>query len=358
MRKTRQIHVGDVPIGGGAPVAIQSMTNVPAEDAEGTLVQIRRLAAAGCEVIRVAVPNMACMDAIRLVCEASPLPVIGDIHFDHRLALAAMDCGCAGVRVNPGNMRDVSAMREVALKAADCGCAIRIGVNGGSLSAEAIQKHGHGVDALVESALQYVEIFEDAGCRNLKVSLKSSDVRTCVDACRKFASQSDLPLHIGITEAGPVSTGIVKGAVGIGALLLDGIGETIRVSLTADPVEEVRAAKRILAACGVREFPPEIISCPTCGRTRVDLLPLVSAVEKRIEELQEQGVRFGVKKIAIMGCEVNGPGEAREADVGIACGVGHGVLFKHGEKVRTVPESELFEALMSEIKASGECTAS
>jgi len=352
MRKTRQIHVGDVPIGGGAPVVIQSMTSVPAEDGAGTLAQIRRLAAAGCEIIRVAVPNMACMDAIRQVCDASPLPVIGDIHFDSRLALAAMDCGCAGVRVNPGNMRDVSAMREVALKAADCGCAIRIGVNGGSLSPEAIWKHGHGVDALVESALQYVDVFEAAGCRNLKVSLKSSDVRTCVDACRKFASQSDLPLHVGITEAGPISTGIVKGAVGIGALLLDGIGETIRVSLTADPVEEVRAAKRILAACGVREFPPEIISCPTCGRTRVDLLPLVSAVEKRIEELQEQGVAFGVKKIAIMGCEVNGPGEAREADVGIACGLGHGVLFKHGEKVRTVPEGELLETLLEEIRGS------
>ena len=354
MRMTRQIHVGKVPVGGGAPVAIQSMTNLPAEDAEGTLEQIRRLAAAGCDIVRVAVPNMTCLPAIRSVCSASPLPVIGDIHFDHRLAMAAMECGCAGIRVNPGNMRNITAMREVAVQAAKLDCAVRIGVNGGSLSAEAIQTYGHGVEALVSSALQYVEIFEAAGCHNLKVSLKSSDVRTCVDACRRFASQSDLPLHIGITEAGPVSTGIVKGAIGIGALLLDGIGETIRVSLTADPVEEIWAARKILSACGVRSFPPDIISCPTCGRTRVDMLPLVNAVEKAIEELQTQGYHIAIKKVAIMGCEVNGPGEAREADIGIAGGVGHGILFKYGQKIRDVPESELFETLMTEIRAS--CT--
>lgn len=352
MRKTRQLNLGGVLIGGGASVSLQSMTNRPAEDCAGTLEQIRRLAAAGCDIIRVAVPNRRSLDSIRAICAASPLPVIGDIHFDHQLALGALEAGCAGIRVNPGNMRDVNAMREVAGRARDLGRVVRIGVNGGSLSAEAIARHGHGVEALVESALQYVEIFEDAGCRQLKVSLKSSDVRTSVDACRAFAAHSDIPLHLGVTEAGPVSSGIIKSSIGIGSLLLDGIGETIRVSLTADPVEEIRAGKRILSACGLREMRPEIISCPTCGRTRIDLLPLVSAVERGIEALQESGARIGLSKVAIMGCEVNGPGEAKEADVGIAGGFGRGVLFKHGVSVRTMPEEQLYDALMDEIKAS------
>lgn len=352
MRDTRQIDLGGVRIGGGAPVSIQSMTNRPSDDATGTLEQIGRLAAAGCDIVRVAVPNRACLPAIRRICEESPLPVVGDIHFDHQLALAALDAGCAAIRVNPGNMLNVSAVREVARRAAELGRVVRIGVNGGSLSAAALERHGRGVEALVESALEYVRVFEEEGCTALKVSLKSSDVRVSVEACRRFAARSDLPLHLGVTEAGPVSCGVIKSAIGIGALLLDGIGETIRVSLTADPVEEVRAAKRILAACGLREQRPEIISCPTCGRTRIALLPLVSRVERAIEELQERGVRFGARRIAIMGCEVNGPGEAKGADFGIAGGLGKGILFRHGEKVRDVPEDRLFETLMEELMAT------
>lgn len=352
MRDTRQIDLGGVKIGGGAPVSIQSMTNRPSDDATGTLEQIGRLAAAGCDIVRVAVPNRACLPAIRRICEESPLPVVGDIHFDHQLALAALDAGCAAIRVNPGNMLNVSAVREVARRAAELGRVVRIGVNGGSLSAAALERHGRGVEALVESALEYVRVFEEEGCTALKVSLKSSDVRVSVEACRRFAARSDLPLHLGVTEAGPVSCGVIKSAIGIGALLLDGIGETIRVSLTADPVEEVRAAKRILAACGLREQRPEIISCPTCGRTRIALLPLVSRVERAIEELQERGVRFGARRIAIMGCEVNGPGEAKGADFGIAGGLGKGILFRHGEKVRDVPEDRLFETLMEELMAT------
>ena len=352
MRDTRQIDLGGVKIGGGAPVSIQSMTNRPSDDATGTLEQIGRLAAAGCDIVRVAVPNRACLPAIRRICEESPLPVVGDIHFDHQLALAALEAGCAAIRVNPGNMLNVSAVREVARRAAELGRVVRIGVNGGSLSAAALERHGRGVEALVESALEYVRVFEEEGCTALKVSLKSSDVRVSVEACRRFAARSDLPLHLGVTEAGPVSCGVIKSAIGIGALLLDGIGETIRVSLTADPVEEVRAAKRILAACGLREQRPEIISCPTCGRTRIALLPLVSRVERAIEELQERGVRFGARRIAIMGCEVNGPGEAKGADFGIAGGLGKGILFRHGEKVRDVPEDRLFETLMEELMAT------
>lgn len=353
-RATRQLQLGGVLIGGDAPVSIQSMTNCRAEDAEGTLAQIRRLQAAGCDLVRVAVPNRACIEAIARVCAESPLPVIGDIHFDHQLALLAMEAGCAGIRVNPGNMLHAEAVREVARRAASRGCAVRIGVNGGSLSAAALARHGRGVSALVASALEYVRLFEEEGCHALKVSLKSSDVRVSVAACRRFAEESDLPLHLGVTEAGPVSCGVIKSAVGIGALLLDGIGETLRVSLTADPVEEVRAAKRILAACGLREQRPEIVSCPTCGRTRIALLPLVSRVEQAIEEMQERGVRFTARRIAIMGCEVNGPGEARDADFGVAGGLGKGILFRHGEKVCDVPEDKLFETLMAELLSTAD----
>lgn len=349
MRKTRQIAVGNVLIGGGAPVVIQSMTNRPAADAEGTLAQIEALYRAGCQLIRVAVPNQSSLPAIAEICRRSPLPVIGDIHFDYRLALGAMASGCKGIRVNPGNL-GLEPMREVAREAKNRGCAVRIGVNGGSLSAEARAKYGTGAEALVNSALQFAEIFEAEGCTNLKVSLKSSSVRTSVDACRLFASQSELPLHLGVTEAGPVSTGIIKSAIGIGSLLLDGIGETIRVSLTADPVEEIRAARRILSACGLYDDFPEIVSCPTCGRTRIALLPLVEAAEKAIEQLKQEGYRINLRKVAIMGCEVNGPGEAKDADVGIAGGNGWGILFKHGEKVCTVPENELLNTLMDEVK--------
>ncbi|MDD4097576.1 MAG: flavodoxin-dependent (E)-4-hydroxy-3-methylbut-2-enyl-diphosphate synthase [Lentisphaeria bacterium] len=352
MRTTRQIKVGPVAIGGGAPVSIQSMTNTPTGDVAATLGQIRRLAGLGCEIIRVALPSAAEVDALAKIGAGSPIPVVADIHFDHRLALAAIAAGAAGIRVNPGNLKDEGKARLVARAAAAAGCAVRIGVNGGSLAPAVRERLGHGAVALVESALEYVAWFEEEGCRDLKVSLKSSDVRVTVEACRAFAARSDLPLHLGVTEAGTMASGLVKSAMGIGALLLDGIGETIRVSLTAPPEEEIVAARRILEAAGLRIPAPEIISCPTCGRTGIGLFQLVAAVEEAIAGLQAQGLVIGLRKVAVMGCEVNGPGEARDADVGIAGGKGRGILFRHGEKVRSMPEEELLPALLAEIRAS------
>ena len=352
MRTTRQIMVGRVAVGGGAPVSIQSMTNTPTGDAAATLEQIHRLARLGCEIIRVALPSPAEIAAFTRICAESPLPVVADIHFDHRLAMAAVAAGAAGIRINPGNMKDEGKVRLVARTAAAAGCAVRIGVNGGSLAPAVRERLGHGPDALVESALQYARWFEEEGCRAMKVSLKSSDVRVTVAACREFAARSELPLHLGVTEAGPMSCGLIKSAMGIGTLLLDGIGETIRVSLTAPPEEEIIAAKRILEAAGLRSAAPEIISCPTCGRTGIGLFQLVAAVEAAIADLQAQGLEVGLRKIAVMGCEVNGPGEARDADVGVAGGKGRGILFRHGEKVRSLPEDELLPALLAEIRAS------
>ncbi len=353
-RTTRQIHVGGVAIGGGAPVSIQSMTNTDTADAEATLAQIRELAAAGCEIIRSTVPARIVLDSFERICKESPIPVIADIHFDHTLAIAALERGAACVRVNPGNLRGEEAAREVARKAAELRRSVRIGVNGGSLDKEIAERMGRGPDALVASAEHYVGLFEEEGCRELKVSLKASNVRVTIDACRKFAANSDIPLHIGITEAGPVSCGIVKSAVGIGSLLLDGIGETMRVSLTAPPVEEVKTALKILAAVGLRPAEPELVSCPTCGRTRVGLMELVSKVEREIERIKSQGKRIRLKKIAVMGCIVNGPGEASDADVGIAGSNHGGVLFRHGEKVATLSEEELLPALVKEIEAASE----
>ncbi|NLE54988.1 MAG: flavodoxin-dependent (E)-4-hydroxy-3-methylbut-2-enyl-diphosphate synthase [Lentisphaerae bacterium] len=352
IRQTRRIMLGRVPIGGGAPVSIQSMTNTPTGDADATLAQIGRLAALGCDIVRCAVPNAAVMDAFARICAESPLPVVADIHFDHELAIAAMAAGAHGIRVNPGNMKNADKVRCVAREAARRGCAVRIGVNGGSLAPEVRRRLGNGPEAFVSSAKHYVELFASEGCEALKVSLKSSDVRTTVSACRLFAGQSDLPQHLGVTEAGPMSTGLVKSAMGIGALLLDGIGDTIRVSLTAPPEAEITAAKRILEAAGLRIAAPEIIACPTCGRTSIDLLPLVTAVEEAIIAIQADGYDINLRKVAIMGCEVNGPGEARDADIGIAGNMGQGILFKKGEKVRTLPADQLLDALIAEIKAA------
>ena len=342
MRKTRQIQVGNVKVGGGAPVSIQSMTNTDTADSVATLHQIDQLAAAGCQIVRCAVQNHASLESFGEICRLSPIPVVADIHFDHTLAIGALERGAACVRVNPGNLLSEKAAREVARKAAQMGRPVRIGVNLGSLSEKAEARYGRTPEAMVESALQYVRLFEEEDCLDLKASLKASDVRTTVTACRMFAERTDIPLHLGITEAGPVSCGIVKSAVGI--------GDTIRVSLTAHPVEEIKAALRILEATGVRKAKPEIISCPTCARTRIDLMQLVSAVEKAIDELKASGHKFKVGSIAVMGCEVNGPGEASNADIGIAGAANkQGILFRKGRKVATLESGELLPALLKEL---------
>ena len=350
MRQTRQISVGNVKIGGGAPVSIQSMTNTDTGDAAATLAQIRELADAGCQIIRSAVPNAAVLPSFERICAESPLPVVADVHFDPSLATGALERGAACVRVNPGNLRGgEGAIRDVARCAARLGRPVRIGVNGGSLSAEMVARLGRTPEALVESALGFIRIFEEEGCHALKVSLKASSVLVTGRACRLFAAQSDIPLHLGITEAGPVSVGIIKSAVGIGSLLLDGIGETLRVSLTAPPVEEVKAGRRILEACGIRRAQPEIVSCPTCGRTRINLMALVSQVEEAIEGLKAKGIPILVDKVAVMGCEVNGPGEASDADVGIAGTRNGGILFRRGQKVATLSEAEILPRLIQEM---------
>ena len=353
MRTTRRIQVGSVAVGGGAPVSIQSMTNTDTGDTEATLAQIRELAEAGCDIVRSTVPARNVLPAFERICRESPLPVVADIHFDHTLALAALERGAACVRVNPGNLRGgEEAAREVARKAAEFGRSVRIGVNGGSLAPQVVERLGRTPEALVASAEHYVRLFESAGCRELKVSLKASDVRVTVEACRRFARESDIPLHIGVTEAGPVSCGIIKSAVGIGSLLLDGIGETLRVSLTAPPIEEVRTALKILAAVGLRPAEPELVSCPTCGRTRVGLMELVSQVEREIERIKASGRRIALRKVAVMGCVVNGPGEAADADVGIAGSNHGGILFKHGVKVATLDKAELLPAIVRELEAA------
>ncbi len=349
IRRTRRIFIGSVPVGGDAPVTVQSMTNTRTADAGATLAQIRELAAAGCEIIRVAVPDREAVAALPAILRDSPLPVIADIHFDYRLALAAIAAGAHGIRINPGNLGGPERVAAVAAAARDAGVAVRIGVNAGSLE-EARAHGGDRIEAMVAAALDFCAAFEAAGCTALKVSLKASDVATTVAACRRFAARTDYPLHLGVTEAGTPAAGIVKSAVGIGALLLDGIGDTIRVSLTAPPVEEVKAGIRILEAAGRRAAAPEIVACPTCGRTRIALQELVEAVEDEIRRLKAAGYTIGLRKIALMGCVVNGPGEARDADLGIAGGDGKGVLFAHGQIVRTMPEAELLPAFLAELR--------
>ena len=349
---SRRIQLGTVAIGGGAPVVIQSMCNTRTTDAPATLAQIARLAEMGCQVIRVALPAPAAVEGLREICAASPLPVVADIHFDARLALAALEAGAAGIRINPGNIRDAEGVAAVAREAARLGRCVRIGVNMGSLSPTAEARHGRTAEAMVESALEYLKVFEAAGCASLKVSLKSSDLAMTVAACRRFARLSDWPQHIGVTEAGTPAAGVVKSAIGIGALLLDGIGDTIRVSLTAPPEAEITAALRILDALGLRPGRPQIISCPTCGRTRFGLIPLAEAVEAEVNRILASGKHIALKKIAVMGCEVNGPGEAADADVGVAGGNGRGVLFKRGVRVASFPEAELLPRLVAEIHAA------
>lgn len=352
-RNTRRLMVGTVPVGGGAPVSLQSMTNSDTRNVAATMRQIAELAAAGCEIIRVAVPDTRAIAALRTIVARSPIPVIADIHFDYRLALSAIDAGAAGIRVNPGNLGGVAKARAVAKAAAAAGTVVRIGVNGGSLEPALRRQYGGATPAaLVASALQACELFEACGCHQLKVSIKSSSVPSTVAACREFAACTDYPLHLGVTEAGSLYAGTIKSAAGIGCLLLEGIGDTLRVSLTARPVEEILAGIRILEAVGLRHAHPEVIACPTCGRTEIDLIGLVSAVEGEIARLKAQGRIIRLDKVAIMGCVVNGPGEAREADVGIAGGRQKGVLFRRGKIVRTLSEAELLPALIAELQAA------
>ena len=342
---TRQILVGGVPIGGGAPVAIQSMLNTKTTDVEGSLAQIRALKTAGCQIARLAVPNQEAAAAFAEICAASPLPLVADIHFDYKLAIAAAEGGASKIRINPGNIGGEDRVQAVVDVCKEKHIPIRIGVNGGSLDKKLLEKYGHPTaEALVESAFQHLELLEKYGFYDTSVSMKSSTVPTMVAAARLFRSKCDYPIHIGVTETGPVRMGLMKSAMGIGALLLDGIGDTIRVSLTDDPVEEIYAAKDILKAAGLRKEGVNIISCPTCGRTQIDLIGLVNKVDEALKDCEKPIT------VAVMGCVVNGPGEAREADIGIAGGDGCGMLFEKGQQVEKLPYEELLPALLQRIE--------
>ena len=341
---TRQIRVGNVPVGGTAPVAVQSMTNTRTQDVAATVAQIRRLEAAGCEIVRVAVPDTAAAEAIGPIREAITIPLIADIHFDYRLALAALAAGADGLRINPGNIGGQRKVRAVADAARARNVPIRIGVNAGSLEKDLLQAHGGATaEAMVASALRHIEQLRACDFHAIKISLKASDVARTVSAYRLLAQQTDLPLHVGVTEAGGLFPGIVKSAIGIGMLLAEGIGDTLRVSLTRDPVEEVRVGYEILKALEIRRHGPEIISCPTCGRCNINLFEIAEEVEKALL------ARPVPLKIAIMGCAVNGPGEAREADIGIAGGDGRGILFKKGQVVKTFPQEQLVGELLKAV---------
>ena len=345
-KPTRTIQIGNVPIGGGAPVVVQSMTNTDTRQVAPTLAQIRRLTDAGCEVVRLAVPDQKAARAFGEIRKESPVPLIADIHFNHRLALAALEQGADAVRINPGNLGGVKKTQQVVKACREKGVSLRLGVNAGSLEEDLWAAHGGPTaQALVASALRWVRQFEDWGFGDFKISLKSSDVLITVAAYRELSSRVDYPLHLGVTEAGGLIAGTVKSALGIGLLLAEGIGDTLRVSLTRDPVEEVRVAYEILRALHLRERGVELISCPTCGRCGINLFNLAEEAERRLLNIAAP------LKVAIMGCVVNGPGEAREADVGIAGGKKVGVLFKKGQLVRKVPEKDLLAALLQEVEA-------
>lgn len=344
MRK-RVVNIGGVKVGGDNPVAIQSMCNTDTRDIKSTVNQIHTLENAGCELIRVAVPDMEAAKAVGEIKKQIHIPLVVDIHFDYRLALECMKNGADKVRINPGNIGDKDRVKQVVEMAKERAVPIRIGVNGGSLENELLKKYG-GVtsDALVESAMSHVRILDELNFQDIVVSIKISDVPKMISAYKKFDAISDIPLHIGVTESGTLKSGTLKSAVGIGALLSEGIGDTMRVSLTADPVEEVYTAYDIQRVLGLREKNAEIISCPTCGRTQIDLIPIANEVERRTRNIKTP------IKIAVMGCAVNGPGEAREADIGIAGGKGEGLIFKKGEIIRKVPENKIVDELMIEIE--------
>lgn len=348
-KETDPVQIGGVTIGGGAPVVIQSMTNTKTTDSGATMEQINQLAEAGCELVRLAVPDRKAAETFKDLARESPVPLVADIHFDARLALEAMENGASKIRINPGNIGGKSKLIELARRAEQLTVPIRIGVNAGSLEKKILEKHGGAsAAALVESALGYLDVLEEIGFSRIVVSLKASDVVTTIKAYRSFSEKKPYPLHLGITGAGPLRTGLIKGAIGIGTLLAEGIGDTIRVSLTAHPVEEVRAAKQILQSLGMNRYGPELISCPTCGRCSVDLVALVKEAEEMLE-----GYRLPLK-VAVMGCAVNGPGEAREADLGISAGKKHGIVFSHGQVIRTVGLDSLLDALKEELEAAAD----
>lgn len=345
-KMTKQIKIGSVPVGGGSPVVVQSMTNTDTRDVKATLNQIGQLAKAGCEIVRLAVPDMDAAHALKQIKAGADLPLVADIHFDYRLAMAALESGVDGLRLNPGNIRDAGHIRQIASKALLLEVPIRVGVNSGSVPEDILKKYGRATpEALVESALRETAILEDAGFEMIKVSLKSSNVLDTVAAYRLMSEKSDYPLHLGVTEAGTHVAGTVKSSLGIGMLLAEGIGDTLRVSLTSDPVDEIPVAYEILRALDIRHRGPEIISCPTCGRCEIDLFGLVKQVEEKLGDIEEP------IKVAVMGCVVNGPGEARSAQIGVAGGRGQGILFKDGKQIAKVPENELADLLIKEIYA-------
>ncbi len=343
---TRQIQVGNIKIGGGAPISVQSMTNTKTTDVKATVEQILNLQAAGCDIVRVAVPDMDAAKSLHEIISAVEVPIIADIHFDYKLALESINQGVAALRLNPGNIGGAAHVREVVAAAKDKKIPIRIGVNAGSLSRKILQKYG-GVTAegLVESAREHVKILEDENFFDIKISLKAHDVPLTLAAYRLMSAQVDYPLHVGITEAGTINSGVIKSAVGIGALLAEGIGDTIRVSLTGDPVAEVKVGNEILKSLGLKDYGATLIACPTCGRTRINLPDIAAQVEEKISNVKKNIT------VAVMGCVVNGPGEARNADVGIAGADGEGIIFRKGEIVRKVAESELVDELFKEIDA-------
>ena len=341
---TRVIQIGTRKIGGGNPVAIQSMTNTKTEDVEATVAQILALEAAGCEIIRCAVPTMEAAEALGEIKKRIHIPLVADIHFDYKLAIAAIEHGADKIRINPGNIGDVSRVKAVVDKAKEYNVPIRVGVNSGSLEKELVEKYnGVTAEGIVESALDKVRIIEEMGYENIVVSIKSSDVMMCVKAHELISQRCDYPLHIGITESGTVLSGNIKSSVGLGIMLYQGLGDTIRVSLTGDPLEEIKSAKLILKTLGLRKGGIEVVSCPTCGRTKIDLIGLANQVENMVADIPLD------IKVAVMGCVVNGPGEAKEADIGIAGGIGEGLLIKKGQIIKKVKEDELLETLRQEL---------
>lgn len=341
---TKTVKIGNRIIGGGNPILIQSMTNTKTEDVAATVAQIKRLEAAGCDIIRCAVPTMEAAKALTEIKKQVEIPVVADIHFDYRLAIAAMEHGADKIRINPGNIGSAERVKAVVDAAKERNIPIRVGVNSGSLEKELVEKyHGVTAEGIVESALDKVKMIEDLGYDNLVISIKSSDVLMCVKAHELIAAQTNHPLHVGITEAGTIISGNIKSAIGLGLILHQGIGDTIRVSLTGDPLEEIKSAKLILKTLGLRKGGIEVVSCPTCGRTKIDLIGLANQVENMVADIPLD------IKVAVMGCVVNGPGEAKEADIGIAGGIGEGLIIKHGEVYKKVPEGELLEALRYEL---------
>ncbi len=342
--ETKEVRIGNRIIGGNNPILIQSMTNTKTEDAAATVSQIKRLAAAGCDIVRCAVPTMEAAQAISLIQKEIEIPLVADIHFDYRLAIAAIECGADKIRINPGNIGSSEKLRAVISAAKERNIPVRVGVNSGSLEKELVEKyHGVTAEGIVESALDKVHKIEDMGYDNLVISIKSSDVLMCVEAHERIARQTSHPLHVGITEAGTVVSGNIKSSIGLGLILHQGIGDTIRVSLTGDPLEEVKSAKLILRTLGLRKGGIEVVSCPTCGRTQIDLIGLANQVENMVADIPLD------LKVAVMGCVVNGPGEAREADIGIAGGIHEGLIIKHGEVYKKVPEKKLLLELRHEL---------